>query len=244
MQQIKNVILVVFSYILIIFTAPFFVIPIVILMLLPESSRFDSKLLFRLLDLFYKFIIKALLLPVTIVGKENILHEPAIIAANHQSILDIPLVGMVLDGYPQMWFSLTEYAQKPFLGFFLRRLGVPLDMSNAGSAAQGVLKAVRLVKNNDRHTVIFPEGGRYNDGTVHAFLKGFAFIAKITGRPVVPIFLVNAGKVLLPHSFLIRRYPLTIIIGKPFMYHEGESEDAFTERVYAWFAEQARQNRS
>lgn len=242
MQQIKNIVLIGISYVLLCTIVPLFMIPVVVLMLLPESKRFDSKPLFFFLDLFYRVTIRFLLVPITIKGSKNIPKSPAIIVANHQSILDIPLVGMLLKGYPQMWFSLTSYAQIPVLGFFLRRLGVPLDTTNAGSSASGLLRAIRLVNEYERHTIIFPEGGRYIDGEIHEFLKGFALIAKITRRPVVPFFLINPGKVLPPRSFCLHRVPLGVIVGEPFFYTDSDTEESFVAKVRAWFLEVNKQH--
>ena len=59
--------------------------------------------------IFYAITIRALLLPIKVVGLENIPHTPAIIAANHQSALDIPLVGNLMRCYPHIWFLKHEF---------------------------------------------------------------------------------------------------------------------------------------
>ena len=87
--------------------------------------------------------------------------------------------------------------------------------------------------------IIFPEGGRYSDGKVHDFLWGFAIIARKTGRPVVPVLIVDTYKVYPMGSFFVNYSPIKVIIGKPFVMLEQESDEAFIKRVHAWFLQQS-----
>jgi 1-acyl-sn-glycerol-3-phosphate acyltransferase len=97
------------------------------------------------------------------------------------------------------------------------------------------------VQGKNRHVLLFPEGGRYTDNTIHHFFAGFAMLAAETGRPVVPVLLYNVNKVFPPKSFLIHPNPITIIIGKPFIFTENETEEQFITRVRDWFVEQLAQ---
>jgi 1-acyl-sn-glycerol-3-phosphate acyltransferase len=92
--------------------------------------------------------------------------------------------------------------------------------------------------NNGKDLMIFPEGGRYTDGTVHTFFKGFAIIAKRTNRPVVPVYLRNTGKACPPKSLWIHDIPVEVVVGPPFSYYENEDDDAFLNRVHEWFVQQ------
>ena len=90
--------------------------------------------------------------------------------------------------------------------------------------------------------MLFPEGGRYLDDKIHAFFYGFAMIAKETGRPVVPVILLNINKAYPPGSFFVYDYPIHIIIGEPFIMQKDETEDQFVHRVHKWFVEQMSSN--
>lgn len=193
------------------------------------------------MGLFYKLSCAASFLPITIIGKENLPHGPAIYAANHQSALDIVLVGSLLNFHPHFWFFKVELSTTPFLGKMLKRMNVAVDRSTPRSALRGLLEGIRLAQGNNRSLVIFPEGGRYMDGKIHDFLSGFAILARKTGFPVVPIMIENAYKVYPPGSFYIRYYPITIRIGKPCVLGAEESDHAFIERVYRWFVEQSKE---
>ena len=80
-------------------------LPMLIFLMLPKHWLYDSKLFFWFGDIFCKAVVKVTLLPITFIGKENIPQEPAIFAANHQSSLDIPLVGSLLNGQPHVWLA-------------------------------------------------------------------------------------------------------------------------------------------
>ena len=45
----------------------------------------------------------ATFLPIHVEGKENLIEQPAIIIANHQSSLDIPVIGALFDHHPHVW---------------------------------------------------------------------------------------------------------------------------------------------
>lgn len=217
----------------------FTVLPMLILLIVvPQRMLQENRLLFWLLDLFYRAIVGALLLPTKITGISNMPKKPAIIIANHQSALDIPVVGCVLQQHPHVWYALSYYVNTPVLGFFIRRLGIPVDRNNGTTAARSLRQGVKFAKEHESHIIIFPEGGRFNDGTVHEFLQGFVLLARTSGRPVVPIFMPHNGKIYPPYSFWIYWHPLKVVIGPEFVYAEHDTDETFVRRVHAWFDQQ------
>lgn len=213
-------------------------LPGIIMLLMPKRWLHKSRIFFWFSHAIYWAIIKVLFMPVVIVGKENMLHAPAIIAANHQSSLDVPLVGITLLGAPHVWLAKAELKENPFLRFILSRLAIIIDMSTPMTGMRSLIKALDTFEDSPAHAVIFPEGGRYTDGAVHDFYAGFAILAKKTGRPVVPVRIFNAYKVYPPGSFLLHWVPIKVVIGQPFIYQEGEKEDVFVARVHDWFLAQ------
>lgn len=228
-----------FCYLLVGVLLVFTVVPIMLLLLvLPQKKSYDNALVFWFMDMLYKGVLGATLVPVLVDGRENISDDPAIFVANHQSALDIIFLGSLVDGYPHVWYALSYYARIPVLGFFIRRIGVPIDRDNLTSAARSLIKGIKLIQGQKRHIMIFPEGGRFNDGTVHDFLRGFAIIARKTGRPVVPVFMPYNGKVYPPRSFFIYRHTLYAKIGEAFTYNENDTDETFSNRVHTWFVKQ------
>jgi len=231
-----------FSYLFLGIVLVFIGIPCFLMMLLPDRWRYDNKFFFWLSHVFYVASLKAAMIPVTIIGKENIPKEPVIIAANHQSSLDIPLVGSVLNGFPHVWLAKSELARTP-LSPILRRMAVLIDMSTPQRGLRSLMKAIKLVNGKKRHAIIFPEGGRdINGNTVCEFFAGFAMLAKHTNRPVVPIMIFDAYKVYPPGSYFVHRHPVKVVIGKPIHMKDNEDTDEFRDRVYQWFVRQVNES--
>jgi 1-acyl-sn-glycerol-3-phosphate acyltransferase len=122
------------------------------------------------------------------VGVENVPRSgPLIVASNHLSYLDPVALGV---GLPRM---LTYLAKKqlfdiPVLGSIIRWCGAyPLDRDAGGVAAVRV--ALRVLKDG-RAVGIFPEGTRNLKGSAGE-KGGAAFLAALSGAPVVPAAVVG-----------------------------------------------------
>jgi 1-acyl-sn-glycerol-3-phosphate acyltransferase len=216
-------------------------IPCFIVACLPERYRLNSKVYYFFSWLFYRTIVWGTFVPFTIKGKENIPQDPAIIVANHQSALDIPFFGMLVNSHPHIWLFLSRYAKIPIFGFVARRMNVVVDYSGLRKLTGAITEAARLIKGQQRHVLMFPEGGRSIDGKIHRFYYGFVILARETKRPVVPVMMFNLNKVYPPGSFVIHPYPVKIVIGEPFFIGEHETDEAFLERVHNWFVQQTEQ---
>ena len=107
---------------------------------------------------------------------------PAVVAANHIGWLDGPLLGIVL---PRPVHALTKVDMfTGRTGVFLARTGqIPLDRFHPDPAA--VKTALRVLRAGNV-VGVFPEGTR-GDGEVHRFHRGAAYLALVTGAPVVPV---------------------------------------------------------
>lgn len=238
-MKITEIVYTLLGYLIISIIGCICIVPCIIIACLPERWRFDNRVYYWFVHIVYKGSLFATFLPITIRGREYFPTGPAIFVANHQSALDIPLLGSVVNSHPHVWLFLKRYAKVPIFGFITRRMNIVVDHTGLRKLVGSLEKAVTLIKGKNRHVILFPEGGRHTDGKIHNFFYGFAFLAKELGRPVVPIFMKNVNKAYPPGSFWLHQYPITIIIGKPFMYQQGESEEEFVQRVRAWFVEQA-----
>lgn len=225
-------------FLLIVITIIFF-IPIVIFICTPEKYRYRYPILFYPIHYFYVAILKGSLLPITYKGLENIPKDTAVIfAANHQSSLDIPLVGVLSKGVPHVWLAKAELMDSIFIRFIVPLISVLVDVTSPRNAMLSLRKILGIVNNHHRNLIIFPEGGRYTDGKIHEFFGGFVILAKKIGRPVVPVCILGIDKAYPPETFWVQWYPITVIVGKPFVYGENDTDESFKNRVYQWFIDQ------
>ena len=237
-MKVAVIIHTVISYLLLLLVLLVLFIPAIILFLMPKSWRYKSTLFAGFLYWSYWLILKCTLVPITFKGAENIPTTPVIIAANHQSTLDIPLVGILVKSAPHIWLAWSEIFERPFHYFLLSRIALSLDTASPLKAMRSLVNILSVVCDNDMHAIIFPEGGRFTDGQVHDFFSGFVMLAKKTGRPVVPVRIFNVQKVYPPRSFFAHWYPITVVVGKPMYMQENEPDELFKDRVRQWFLEQ------
>jgi 1-acyl-sn-glycerol-3-phosphate acyltransferase len=214
-------------------------IPCTIIACLPKAWRYDNSFYYWVTHIFYKAIVIISRVPVSVTGKDNIPKAPAILIANHESSLDIPLLGSIVDGHPHVWLFLARFAKVPIFGFIVRRMNVVVDYSGLRKLVGSLEETLQIIKERKSHVLLFPEGGRYIDNKIHKFLYGFAVLAKRTGRPVVPVLMKNVGKVYPPSAFWIARHPISITIGEPFYFKPDETDDEFVLRVRDWFVQRA-----
>lgn len=112
------------------------------------------------------------------------LNGPVILAANHASFLDPPLIG---GGFNRAvnYLARNTLMDIPVLGFFLRRLNVvPVDRDGGGGAG---LKAIldRLLIGGV--ILLFPEGTRTRDGQLQPAKSGIGLTVIKSTAMLVPV---------------------------------------------------------
>lgn len=215
----------------------FFVPALILAIILPEQHRHSSKVLFWLMSMVYRIAVWVAMVEVRIHGKEKLPSEPCIIIANHESALDIPLLGILMGSRPHIWYAYYVFFNLPVVGIFLRRMSIPVYLNEPTRSARSMVRGICLARVYNMSSLLFPEGGRYIDGKIHDFFAGFAMIAKKLQQPVVPVIIRNAGKVYPPHSFLFYPHVIEIEIGDPFTVQEEETNVQCAQRAREWFVE-------
>jgi len=118
-------------------------------------------------------------------GRENLIENgPAILASNHSSYLDPPLVGVCCrkDVYFLARKSLFE---RPVIGPLIAQLNtVPVDRDRGDVGA--VRAMIKLLKSGNR-VLVFPEGTRSKDGNLQPARAGVGLLIAKSLAPVVPV---------------------------------------------------------
>ncbi len=123
--------------------------------------------------------------------------RPVILAANHASYLDPPLVGSIFPD--RLRFIAWEGLFVPIFGALIGALGaVPVSQANKGSAA-ALLRQVMGFLESGSSVLIFPEGERTFDGNLLPIEPGFALLAFKTGAPVVPVWIEGTFRAMSRH---------------------------------------------
>jgi 1-acyl-sn-glycerol-3-phosphate acyltransferase len=116
-----------------------------------------------------------------------------VLASNHQSIYDIPIVFASLPLQLRI-ISKDSVGKFPFLGWHLQLTGhLLIDRKNPGA---GVLKKMGRLVSGARSLIIFPEGTRSVDGTVGRFKGGTFLLGIDSGLPVVPVSIAGSRHVM------------------------------------------------
>jgi len=147
-----------------------------------------------------------------------------IVAANHASYLDIPLLGCGIRR--RVWYlGRSDLFPVPGLKAICQWLGwIPLRTGRLDREAFG--KAVRLI-NEGKVVVIFPEGSRSLDGLLQFPKPGIGVIVAQTGCPVVPAYLKGTYDVLPSGTMWPRFSPVTVLYGDPITFRRsGENGEA------------------
>ena len=167
-------------------------------------------------------------------GQENIIEDgPAIMAANHQSYLDPPLVGITCRAELYFLARKTLFENK-LCGSILSRVNaLPVDLSGADLTA--VRTVINLLKQGHR-TVIFPEGTRSLTGQIQQARPGIGMIIAKTLAPVVPMRIFGSFQAW-PKGGKIKPYPVTVVVGKPIRFKK-EDLGAKSREAYQKISEQ------
>ena len=125
------------------------------------------------------------LFPVRIVGRENIPAQGgSLLAANHQSFLDIPLFAYSVWPAHVAFVARDTLARARWLDYVMARCGTVLI--RRGQADLAAIRRIAAHLEAGDRVAIFPEGARTQDGSLGTFKKGAVLAARMAGVPIVP----------------------------------------------------------
>ncbi len=169
-------------------------------------------------------------------GLENL--EPKqsyVFVANHNSQLDIPALLVALPIRFRM-FAKASLFRVPFVGWYMRRVGyVPVPRGGAttdlGYAATQILDGDSML--------VFPEGTRTGEAELTRFRKGGFFLARSAGVPLVPVAVLNSGRLFPRGKIWVNLGVVEVRVGQPIAADEAESLAELAERCRRRVAELA-----
>ena len=152
-----------------------------------------------------------------VIGRENLPKSGGnLLAMNHQSYLDPPIVALASDPRPIHFLARKTLLEWPLLGPCFPRLNViPIDQERPDSSA--LKSVIRLVRAGES-TIVFPEGARTLDGNFQPAQPGIGLIIAKTLAPVVPLRVFGAFDAMPPGRKNIRFVPITVCIGQPVVF--------------------------
>ena len=169
----------------------------------------------------------------TVIGAEDLMHaqQPAVIAPNHGSDVDTPLI---LGALPRAWRARTVvgaasdrfYRNRPLAvatGFWMNTF--PFDRSGE---LRGLADAAVLLREG-HNVLLYPQGTR-SAGTTEGFRTGVARLCLATGVPLLPVYVAGTALLMPKDRGLTQRGRTTVVFGRPLPPEPGEDPRSFMER--------------
>lgn len=159
--------------------------------------------------------------------------KPLLVISNHQSLLDIVVLYMIMPG-ALSFIAKKELFRVPFLNFHLWATGaLSIDRYSLRKAYRDVEHAAKVLKK--RSVFMFPEGTRQTEDAIGVFKGGFLKLALDSGCDIVPVVSRGSGNVLRKNSFKVgKNKPVDLIVGRKWTHAELVQEGAL-EKIREWF---------
>lgn len=152
----------------------------------------------------------------------------AILAGNHASYLDPPLIGSAADREISYLARETLFRFPP-VGWLLRNVNaVPIDRDGGGPAG---LKTIIEQLNRDQAIVLFPEGTRTRDGALQPARSGVGLIVIKSRAPVIPIRIWGTFEAYNRFHKFPRPRKLRIKFGEPLHFEKLRAEAAVADKA-------------
>jgi cytidylate kinase len=129
---------------------------------------------------------------IEVIGKENLQEGPAILACNHVSFLDPPLVGC-FSGCNTHFLARSSLFRHFIFGKLISFLNAHPISGNAQDME--LFDKVDAIFDLGEKVVMFPEGKRSRDGHILPFKRGIGFIIEKSCPVVYPVYIDGAYEI-------------------------------------------------
>lgn len=201
---------------------------------MPDLSHIVPRSLDRVLRLPNRIVLRTFF-DLEVEGAANLPRDGGVvIAANHFSHLDPPLIDINLDRYIRFLAVDELFEESRTFALLLGFLGtIPLDRDGYPLAA--MREAVGHIRGGGALGV-FPEGRRVERWGEDPPKRGAAWLARMTGAPLVPVAIVGTEHSLAPGESAFRRTAVKIWVEKPIWWTEYvDSSDPMASMMDDWY---------
>lgn len=152
---------------------------------------------------------------------------PLIVACNHISFWDPPLVGASIPR-PMHFVAKAELFENRLFGALLRSYNaIPI---HRGTQARAGLRGAEEVLSAGGAVLIFPEGTRNRSRTLLPPRAGVARLSAATRSPVLPACITGSNQI---RRSMLRKVPIRITFGSPMMPPRSDRLEREVARAYA-----------
>lgn len=174
-----------------------------------------------------------------VIGVENIVKEPAIICAKHQSGWETLALQEIFPS--QVFVAKKELMWIPFFGWGLALTNpIAINRSDRANANRRMLEQGLNRKQHGFWISVFPEGTRTRPGVAGKYKPGAARMAKQLDMPLVPVA-HNAGEFWPRNAFLKHPGEITLVIGPAIYPRDDVGPEAMTRQAEAWIEARQRE---
>ncbi|MBI3211585.1 MAG: 1-acyl-sn-glycerol-3-phosphate acyltransferase [Simkania negevensis] len=166
------------------------------------------------------FCIFKLLYRFKVYGRSHYLQGGGIIAANHVSFYDPPIIAVSCR--EEVHFLARRSLFKSFFGVFLRIVNVhPVEASSSNLEA---MRAVSQILQESKKVVLFPEGTRGIDGDIGEIKPGISLFLAKSKTAIIPTYIHGSLEVWGRHRKLPRLWgTISVVFGSPILWSDFAS---------------------
>ena len=155
-----------------------------------------------------------------VVNAERLIEDgAAIVASNHVSFFDPPMVGVAFRN-PIYYLARKTLFKKGFFEWLYKNWNsIPVDQDRPDMTSLKTI--IRLLKAGER-VLVFPEGERSWDGTLGEGQPGVGLIVAKSRAPVIPVRIFGAREILPRGAKFPGAGRITIMVGGPIYFSDEE----------------------
>lgn len=164
-----------------------------------------------------------------IAGLENLPAEGGfIVASNHASVLDPPIVGLPLPRQVNFFARKTLW-KSGFASWWLNGVGtIPVDR-DGGTDVNAIKRVMQTLKAGNA-VILFPEGTRSTTGELQSVRPGIGMIACRTQVPVIPARVFGSFEAFGRGGKLRLGTPVSVTYGRPLAHADYDRPEDGKER--------------